>query len=76
MKYRELLNADQNFRRAFEQIDVYMWEYNIVTKDMYPCFRCQKNLGLPKVVKNYPDPVFESGLFPSDYADMYYDWMK
>ncbi|MBP0960693.1 MAG: bifunctional diguanylate cyclase/phosphodiesterase [Oscillospiraceae bacterium] len=76
MKYRELLNADQNFRRAFEQIDVYMWEYNIVTKDMFPCFRCQKNLGLPPVVKNYPDPVFESGLFPSDYADMYYDWMK
>ena len=43
---------------------------------MFPCFRCQKNLGLPPVVKNYPDPVFESGLFPSDYKDMYYDWMK
>ena len=75
-KYRELLHEEENFKRAFEQIDVYMWEYNIITKDMMPCFRCQKNLGLPPVVKNYPDPVFESGLFPSDYKDMYYDWMK
>ena len=46
----------------------------IDTKEMRPCPRCMRNLGLPEVVKNYPEPVIESGLFPPDYADMYRNW--
>lgn len=74
--YKALKENEQSFRNAFEQIDVYMWEYNIHTREMKPCYRCQKNLGLPPVINNYPDPLFESGLFPQDYSEMYYDWMK
>ncbi len=72
----ELIKNEKEFKSAFEQIDVYMWEYDIQTRDMKPCYRCRKNLGLPELVKNYPAPLFESGLFPADYSDMYYDWMK
>jgi len=27
-------------------------------------------------VENYPDPVFETGLFPMDYKDMYYEMLR
>ena len=43
---------------------------------MHPCFRCQRDLGLPEVVHNYPEPVIENGIFPPDYADMYRKWHK
>ncbi len=65
-----------SFRKAFEQINVYMWEYSILTKEMKPCYRCMRDLGLPPVVRNYPEPAFEAGIFPEDYREMYYDWMK
>ena len=35
-----------------------------------------RDLGLPPLLENYPEPVIESGLFPPDYADMYRDWHK
>ena len=63
-------------KAAFEQANVYAWEYIVATKDMHPCFRCMRDLSLPPVVHNYPEPVIESGLFPADYADMYRDWMQ
>ncbi len=43
---------------------------------MHPCFRCMRDLGLPALLKNYPEPVIESGLFQPDYADMYRDWHR
>ncbi len=67
---------DSRFRAAFEQANVYAWEYDIATKDMRPCFRCMRDLGVPPLIRNYPEPVIESGLFPPDYADMYRDWMR
>ena len=33
-------------------------------------------MGLPPLVKNYPEPAIEAGIFPSDYADMYRDWHR
>lgn len=75
-RYNAIAESEKRFRFAIEQANIYAWEYDIHSKDMRPCFRCMRDLGLPEVVHNYPEPVIESGLFPADYADMYRDWMK
>ena len=75
-RYDILFDSEKKFRTASEQNNTYAWEYEISTKIMRPCFRCMRDLGLPPVVENYPEPVIESGLFPADYADMYRDWMR
>lgn len=71
-----LLESERRFKIASEQINIYYWEYDIATKDMRPCFRCMRDLGLPPVVHNYPDPVFENGIFPRDYEESYRAWLK
>ena len=71
-----MTDNEKVFRSAFDQINVYAWEYIFATREMHPCFRCMRDLKLPLVVENYPDPVFESGLFPMDYKDMYYDMLR
>ena len=61
---------------AADHANIYAWEYFIDTKEMRPCFRCMRDLGLPPLIKNYPEPLIENGLFPQDYADMYRAMMK
>ena len=75
-RYKELYDSERRFRFASEQINAYAWEYIIATKQMRPCFRCMRDLHLPPLVENYPEPAIESGIFPPDYADMYRDWMR
>ena len=75
-RFDDYRQAERLFRAAFDQVDMYAWEYIFKTHEMHPCFRCMRELGLPPVIKNYPAPVFESGLFPMDYRDMYYEWLK
>jgi len=67
---------ETSFRNVIEQVNIYYWEYNIRTKEMRPCFRCMRDLGLPPLVTNYPEPAIEQGIIPQDYADMYRDWFK
>lgn len=74
--FAEVYASDQRFRAASEQANVYAWEYNIATKEMRPCFRCMRDLGLPAVIRNYPEPLIKSGIFPEDYAEMYRGWMQ
>ena len=75
-RYEEIYNSERRFRFASEQINVYAWEYTISTKEMRPCFRCMRDLHLPPLLENYPEPAFEMGIFPPDYADMYRDWHR
>lgn len=75
-RYEELVNSDRIFRSAIEQANMYAWEYVVDTKEMHPCFRCMRDLGLPPVVRNYPEPAIEAGIIPPDYADMYRDWHR
>jgi len=75
-KFNELTKYERQFKQVTEQVNIYYWEYDVVTKDMKPCFRCMRDLGLPPVVHNYPEPAIEGGIFPPDYADMYRDWHK
>ena len=72
----QLAEDEARYKFAFEQANVYAWEYTIATKEMRPCFRCMRDLGLPPLVRNYPEPAIEQGIFPPDYADMYRDWHK
>ncbi|MCR5303315.1 MAG: EAL domain-containing protein [Lachnospiraceae bacterium] len=74
--FAALYDSERRFRFASEQANMYAWEYMIDTKEMRPCFRCMRDLGLPPLVKNYPEPAIEAGIFPSDYADMYRDWHR
>lgn len=71
-----LMHNDLGFRTVSEQVNIYFWEYNIITKDMKPCFRCMRDLGLPPLVKNYPEPLIEKGIIPQQYAQEYRDWLK
>lgn len=73
-KYMSMVNAENIFKAASEQANIYYWEYNIKTKEMHPCFRCMRDLGLPAVVYNYPEPAIEKGIIPEDYANMYRKW--
>ena len=73
---KQIMDSERKFRFASEQANMYAWEYIVDTKEMHPCFRCMRDLGLPPVVRNYPEPAIQAGIFPSDYADMYRDWHK
>ena len=75
-RYEQLFDSERRFRFASEQANVYAWEYTIGTKQMRPCFRCMRDLGLPPLVENYPEPAIAAGIFPQDYADMYRDWHR
>ncbi len=72
--YHKLLEDEKKFKMAAEQVNVYFWEYTVATKEMRPCFRCMRDLGLPALLKNYPDSAIERGIFPPEVADMYRDW--
>ena len=71
-----LADVEYRYKQASEQINIYNWEYIIATREMRPCYRCMRDLGLPAVVQNYPEPAIEMGIFPPDYADMYRDLMQ
>lgn len=71
----ELDDIEYRYKAASEQINIYNWEYTVATKEMRPCYRCMRDLGLPALVTNYPEPAIEAGIFPPDYADMYRDMM-
>jgi len=76
-KKLEQVSVDEaRYKFAFEQANMYAWEYTIATKEMRPCFRCMRDLGLPPLIRNYPEPVIESGVFQPDYADLYRSWHK
>ncbi|MCR5332250.1 MAG: response regulator [Lachnospiraceae bacterium] len=71
-----LLDIEHRYKSASEQINIYNWEYTIATKEMRPCYRCMRDLGLPALVTNYPEPAIDMGIFPPDYADFYRDMMR
>ena len=69
-------DIEYRYKQASEQINIYNWEYDIATKEMRPCYRCMRDLGLPSVVPDYPEPAIDAGIFPPDYADMYREMLR
>ncbi len=72
--FNDMSEAERRFKYASEQVNIYFWEYTIATREMRPCFRCMRDLGLPPLLRNYPDSAIERGIFPPEVADMYRDW--
>lgn len=70
-----LADVEYRYKKTSEQVNIYNWEYDVKTKEMRPCYRCMRDLGLPALVTNYPEPAIDMGIFPPDYADMYRDMM-
>ncbi len=71
-----LLDNEHRFKVASEHANIYYWEYVVATREMRPCFRCMRDLGLPALLTNYPDSAIEMGVFPPEVADMYRDWHR
>ncbi len=67
---------ERRFKNAFEHANVYAWEVDIATKDMRPCYRCMRDLGLPPIVHDYPETAIKAGIFPPEVADMYRAFMN
>ncbi len=74
LTYQSMQDTERRFKMASEQVNIYFWEYTVATKEMRPCFRCMRDLGLPPLLRNYPDSAIEAGIFPPEVADMYRDW--
>lgn len=75
-QYNAILDSERRFKMASEQVNIYYWEYTVATREMRPCFRCMRDLGLPALLTNYPDSAIEMGIFPPETADMYRDWHR
>ncbi len=76
INFEEVAESERRFRHASEHANIYAWEYDIATREMRPCFRCIRDLGLPPLLKDYPEPAIAMGIFPPDYADMYREWHR
>ncbi len=74
--YSEMAENERRFKIASDQANMYYWEYIIATREMRCCFRCERDLGLPPVLSDYPDSAIERGVFPPEVAQMYRDWHK
>lgn len=75
-QYMQMQDTEKRFKAASEQINIYYWEYTVATREMRPCYRCMRDLGLPALLQNYPDSAIEMGVFPPEVADMYRDWHR
>lgn len=75
-RFKEVIDNERRFKMASEQVNIYYWEYTVATREMRPCFRCMRDLGLPALLTNYPDSAIEMGVFPPEVADMYRDWHR
>lgn len=74
--YQAIMDNERRFKAASEHANIYYWEYMVATREMYPCFRCMRDLDLPERLTNYPDSAIERGVFPPEVADMYRDWHR
>ena len=72
----DISRSEKRFYYAGEHNKVFAWEYEINTKRMRPCSRCRRELGLPELIENYPEPVIEAHLFPPEIADEYRLWHR
>ncbi len=74
--YMDMQDNERRFKAASEQVNIYFWEYSPITHEMHPCFRCMRDLSLPPLVTNYPEPLIEACIFPPEIADQYREWVR
>lgn len=71
-----IMDNERRFKIASEQVNIYYWEYTVATREMRPCFRCMRDLGLPPLLTNYPESAFEMGVFPPEVHDLFRSWHR
>ena len=71
-----ILANEHRFRIASEQANIFYWEYTVATREMRPCYRCIRDLGLPPLLTNYPESAFEMGVFPPEVQELYRSWHR
>jgi len=71
-----IMDNERRFKIASEQVNIYYWEYTVATREMRPCFRCMRDLGLPALLTNYPESAFEMGVFPPEVHDLFRSWHR
>lgn len=71
-----IMDNERRFKIASEQVNIYYWEYTVATREMRPCFRCMRDLGLPPLLTNYPESAFERGVFPPEVHDLFRSWHR
>ena len=71
-----VLDNERRFKIASEQVNIYYWEYTVATREMRPCYRCMRDLGLPALLTNYPESAFEMGVFPPEVHDLFRSWHR
>ncbi|MEG2054600.1 MAG: PAS domain S-box protein, partial [Oscillospiraceae bacterium] len=69
-KTKDLLEA------AMDHVDLYYWEYNPSTDVAYAGFRLIKEMGLPKVIPNYPQYMVDNGFIDVDSAKDFLEMHK
>ncbi|MCF0261287.1 MAG: GGDEF domain-containing protein [Sphaerochaetaceae bacterium] len=72
----EIVEREDLFKHAADQLNLFYWKYNIKTKEMHSCYRCQEELGLDAHMINYPEPAIEKCVFPVDQAEACRKLMK
>ncbi|MBR4068809.1 MAG: bifunctional diguanylate cyclase/phosphodiesterase [Clostridia bacterium] len=68
---QEVVQRENLFRAASEQVNIYYWEYDFATGNMIPCHRCKRDLNMTDIMPNYPESAIEMGVFPPETADAY-----
>lgn len=68
---QEIIRREKMFIAASEQLNIYYWEYNLVTKELIPSYRCIRDLGLPKVIRDYPESAIKMGFCSPEDADLF-----
>lgn len=74
--YKAVLDTERRFKIASEQVNIYHWEYDILTKEMKPCFRCIRDFNMAPKMKNYPECIIGDGFINDEYKEKYIDIHK
>ena len=73
---QEVVQRENLFRAASEQVNIYYWEYDFATRNMIPCHRCQRDLNMDEIMPDYPESAIKLGVFPPETADEYRAFMR
>ena len=65
-KEKQLKNAQERFEMTLDNSDLYIWEYDIINSQCINPQKAVREYGLPPVIDNYPETLFELGHTPPE----------
>jgi len=76
---QKLIEAESYKKRFYNllgQTDIFYCEYVVATREMYPCERSVRELGLSPVMYNGPRAVIDAGIVGRDSEEVFYDLFR